>query len=176
MERCKNCKRLIKNLFINPKTGWYHVDTGLQPCDVSWTDVHSDIDRVHTFEELSRDVAEPEEMFGGKVLTEDDISIHIEARCWGIAGCQIDEPHKHGVACTKTCIACSGECHRACPAKPQPSPGYAMYDHLSPEEAVREAWIREGSDPKYHHWAQSEVRRTMPLLARALNRLATEGK
>ena len=49
-----------------------------------------------------------------------------------------------------------------------------MYDDLPPEEAVAAAWTIMGRNPNYHVKKMAEVRNAMPLLARALDRLAKE--
>lgn len=46
-----------------------------------------------------------------------------------------------------------------------------MYDHLSPEEAVRQAWSNPGVAVWTHRAAQKALHTDMPLLARALDRL-----
>lgn len=56
--------------------------------------------------------------------------------------------------------------------------GLKMYDHLSPEEALIQAWIRPGPHPAAHAAAQTELllvaRRIMPLVYKALMRLNNE--
>lgn len=53
-----------------------------------------------------------------------------------------------------------------------------MYDHLSPEEALIQAWLRPGPHPAAHAAAQTELllvaRRIMPLVYKALMRLNSE--
>ena len=49
-----------------------------------------------------------------------------------------------------------------------------MYDGLPPEEAVAAAWLIMGRNPNYHVQKKAEVRNAMPLLARALDRMAEE--
>lgn len=49
-----------------------------------------------------------------------------------------------------------------------------MYDGLPPEEAVAAAWTIKGRNPNYHVIKKAEVREAMPLLGRALDRLAEE--
>lgn len=51
-----------------------------------------------------------------------------------------------------------------------------MYDRLSPEEAVYKAWSVAGKSPATHRAAQDRLRREMPLLARALDRLVDSPK
>lgn len=46
-----------------------------------------------------------------------------------------------------------------------------MYDRLSPQEAVIQAWSDAGRSPAAHQAAQNRLRKDMPLLARALDRL-----
>ncbi len=48
------------------------------------------------------------------------------------------------------------------------------YDHLSPKLAVVAAWTIKGNNPLWHERMQDEVHKMMPLLARALDRLASE--
>lgn len=49
-----------------------------------------------------------------------------------------------------------------------------LYDDLSPADAVVAAWQVTGPVPGYHRAMQEQVREAMPLLARALDRLAAE--
>jgi hypothetical protein len=51
--------------------------------------------------------------------------------------------------------------------------GLRQYDNLPPEEAVRLAWTRPGPRPDWHAVCVAEIRASMPLLARALDRLGT---
>lgn len=46
----------------------------------------------------------------------------------------------------------------------------AMYDHLDPLDAAIEAWKNHGPNPAWHDQMRDRVRRTMPLLGRALDR------
>ena len=46
-----------------------------------------------------------------------------------------------------------------------------MYDRLDPASAVRKAWRDPGKSEWTHREAQENLRKTMPLLARALDRL-----
>lgn len=60
-----------------------------------------------------------------------------------------------------------------------PSPGglaaqLAMYDALPPEEAVVQAFTEPGRFPAYHNSRVAMLQREMPLLHRALVRLAAE--
>lgn len=50
--------------------------------------------------------------------------------------------------------------------------GRAAYDHLPPLEAIVKAWTEPGPSPYWHRTAQDQVRRAMPVLARALDRAA----
>lgn len=50
--------------------------------------------------------------------------------------------------------------------------GMAQYDDLPPAEAVVLAWTNPGDHPAWHRDRQAELRKAMPLLARALDRLA----
>lgn len=50
--------------------------------------------------------------------------------------------------------------------------GLRQYDHLPPDEAVIAAWTRPGPRPDWHRERVDDVRAGMPLLARALDRLA----
>lgn len=52
--------------------------------------------------------------------------------------------------------------------------GLRQYDHLHPAMAVALAWDREGRMPWVHWRMKRMVRRQMPLLGRALDRLARE--
>lgn len=52
--------------------------------------------------------------------------------------------------------------------------GLRRYDDLPPAEAVVQAWTSPGPRPDWHHACVAEVRAAMPLLARALDRLADE--
>lgn len=45
-----------------------------------------------------------------------------------------------------------------------------MYDHMKPLEAIMHAWEVEGLNPLHHRAMKEQVRRSMPLLARALDR------
>ena len=47
-----------------------------------------------------------------------------------------------------------------------------LFDHMPVVEAVVEAWTNEGAMPAWHRAAQNQVRSAMPLLARALDRMA----
>lgn len=51
-----------------------------------------------------------------------------------------------------------------------------LYDRLPPEEAALRAWTRPGRHPDYHESCRQLVRAFMPLLARALDRLAEQDR
>ena len=53
---------------------------------------------------------------------------------------------------------------------PVTSRGRAAYDHLPPLEAIVKAWTEPGPSSYWHREAQDQVRRAMPVLARALDR------
>lgn len=55
-------------------------------------------------------------------------------------------------------------------ATPTTPDGLRQYDHLSPLEAAHRAWTDAGANPDWHRHMQDEVRRAMPVLARALDR------
>jgi hypothetical protein len=52
--------------------------------------------------------------------------------------------------------------------------GMTRYDHMPPAEAVVLAWTKPGPRPDWHEKMCERVRLEMPLLARALDRLARE--
>lgn len=52
--------------------------------------------------------------------------------------------------------------------------GIRKYDHLPPVEAIVQAWTIKGPQPLYHVRAKGVVAQTMPLLARAIERLVKE--
>jgi len=54
---------------------------------------------------------------------------------------------------------------------PMTRQGERQYDSLDPVEALRRAWSVSGTHPTWHRAAQDVVRRAMPLVARALDRL-----
>lgn len=54
--------------------------------------------------------------------------------------------------------------------------GLFQYDHLPAAEAALQAWTVEGKYPPYHHHIQNEIRAHMPVLARALDRMAVEAR
>lgn len=60
--------------------------------------------------------------------------------------------------------------------KPLPTPvtdeGLRKFDDKPPVTAVWLAWVDPGENPEWHHVMQDEVRRLMPVLGRALDRLA----
>lgn len=49
--------------------------------------------------------------------------------------------------------------------------GLKQYDDFAPGEAVYLAWSEAGDFPRWHGQMQDEVRKNMPVLARALDRL-----
>lgn len=51
-----------------------------------------------------------------------------------------------------------------------------MYDMLPPDQAVARAWADPGRSPMTHREAQDNLRKSMPLLARALDRLVDTGR
>ena len=51
-----------------------------------------------------------------------------------------------------------------------------MYDMLPPDQAVARAWNDPGRSPMTHREAQDNLRKSMPLLARALDRLVDTGR
>ncbi|MQB01582.1 MAG: hypothetical protein GEU78_15050 [Actinobacteria bacterium] len=57
------------------------------------------------------------------------------------------------------------------PTTPQ---GLRQYDHLPAAEAAVRAWTEPGGFPGWHQTTQRRVHRDMPLLGRALDRLAAE--
>ncbi len=52
--------------------------------------------------------------------------------------------------------------------------GLRHYDHLPAAEAIRLAWTSPGRNPDWHRKMQDTVRAAMPVLARALDRLAED--
>lgn len=50
--------------------------------------------------------------------------------------------------------------------------GLTQFDELDPKEAVLQAWTDAGNHPAYHQLMQRRLREEMPVLARALDRLA----
>lgn len=60
-------------------------------------------------------------------------------------------------------------------ARKTPVRRMTMYDNLPPAEAAAKAWNMKGDKPDYHRRAQEVVRDTMPLVARALDRLEQTG-
>lgn len=49
--------------------------------------------------------------------------------------------------------------------------GRARYDDKKPAQAAAAAWHEVGAHPDWHRMQQREVRRRMPVLARALDRM-----
>ncbi len=58
--------------------------------------------------------------------------------------------------------------------QPTPAPNLHKYDGMDATDAVIFAWKYPGRRPDWHQRKVDEVRRGMPLLARALDRLAAE--
>ena len=54
--------------------------------------------------------------------------------------------------------------------------GLEQYDSLSAIDAVVKAWTEPGEFPTWHYRMQQIVRKTMPVLGRALDRLSEENK
>ena len=57
---------------------------------------------------------------------------------------------------------------------PYTQSGLRKYDHLPAEEAVVEAWKGDGINPRWHAACVEEARLSLPVLARALDRLTRE--
>ncbi len=57
---------------------------------------------------------------------------------------------------------------------PPPTPDPPPDDGMPPAEAVVMAWTYPGRRPDWHAMCKAELRASMPLLARALDRLAAE--
>lgn len=57
---------------------------------------------------------------------------------------------------------------------PVTSGGLTQYDQLEAEVAAVKAWTMAGPNPVWHHRMQQVVRAQMPVLGRALDRLAEE--
>lgn len=57
-----------------------------------------------------------------------------------------------------------------------PVTGLGLYDGLYSLDAVIESWRNAGPRPAWHEARKREVRDAMPLLARALDRLAQESQ
>lgn len=61
---------------------------------------------------------------------------------------------------------------------PEPTPttpeGLQQFDHLPAAEAVVLAWVVPGHAPRYHRDMQDLVRKQMPVLARAIERLVDQ--
>lgn len=51
--------------------------------------------------------------------------------------------------------------------------GLGMYDGLSPEQAVKAAWLNAGINPDYHADVLAKIREMAPILGRALDRLGS---
>ena len=56
-------------------------------------------------------------------------------------------------------------------ATPTTDEGLEHFDDLPPGLAVALAWSEPGENPQWHRKMQAEVRKQMPVLARALDRL-----
>jgi hypothetical protein len=54
--------------------------------------------------------------------------------------------------------------------------GLEQFDNLTAIEAVIKAWTEPGDHPTWHYRMQQIVRKTMPVLGRALDRLTEENK
>lgn len=52
--------------------------------------------------------------------------------------------------------------------------GLEQFDSLTAIEAVAKSWSEPGEFPTWHHRMQQIVRKTMPVLGRALDRLTVE--
>jgi len=59
-------------------------------------------------------------------------------------------------------------------ATPYTEQGLKQYDDFAPGEAVYLAWSDAGDFPRWHSKMQDEVRKNMPVLARALDRLVED--
>ena len=57
---------------------------------------------------------------------------------------------------------------------PVTAAGLRKYDHLPPAEAVLKAWNTAGSHPVWDEARKREMREQLPLVARALDRMAKE--
>jgi len=57
---------------------------------------------------------------------------------------------------------------------PVSSDGLRRYDSFDPLFAIALAWTVAGLKPRWHRRAQKVVRKAMPLLARALDRLVED--
>lgn len=60
---------------------------------------------------------------------------------------------------------------KAVDATPVTEAGLKQYDDYAPGEAVILAWSEAGDHPQWHNQMQDEVRKNMPVLARALDRM-----
>ena len=58
------------------------------------------------------------------------------------------------------------------PKTPVTQEGLSQYDDLTPMQAVAKAWIEPGEFPTWHYRMQQIVRKSMPVLGRALDRLS----
>jgi len=62
------------------------------------------------------------------------------------------------------------------PKTPVTEDGLGQYDNLTAIEAVVKAWSEPGEFPTWHFRMQQIVRKTMPVLGRALDRITEETK
>lgn len=61
-------------------------------------------------------------------------------------------------------------CRKQEKVTPVTKQGLEQYDDLPPGAAILLAWTEAGANPQWHREMQNEVRKTMPVLARALDR------
>ena len=59
---------------------------------------------------------------------------------------------------------------------PYTDKGLRKYDDLPATEAVVKAWEGDGINPRWHAACVAETRASLPVLARALDRLTSERK
>lgn len=52
--------------------------------------------------------------------------------------------------------------------------GLTQFDGLTPTQAIAKAWVEPGEYPTWHYRTQQIVRKTMPVLGRALDRLSED--
>lgn len=60
------------------------------------------------------------------------------------------------------------------PETPVTESGLTQYDGKDALDAIIDAWVIQGVESLYHRRMQDNVRRSMPLLGRALDRAAEE--
>lgn len=65
--------------------------------------------------------------------------------------------------------------HRPMTTTPTTRAGLEQYDDLQAVTAVILAWTEPGPHPAWHEDNRADLRRAMPVLGRALDRLAAEG-